>query len=267
MVLSGSRGRPDKGASGGEQGGARAREEALSRLGSSWGPHPGPLPERNLARRGRRGARTSGRGGRGRGRGTHRFLPGWALGSKHGAHLLRLHPASPRPLTDRAQGHGALWLPTRSPPPTPPPRGSLPPPPPPQPHECSSMARWRAIGSSSLCCLPWPQNPPPHPSPVSASSPAICPFPSDPSGPAARDACDPPCQAIYGAESKAATGRSQAPGGGAAKRGSFTEDLGSTGASGMSGASSSRGVSRTWPLSFRHSLPQVPVAPGGCLLS
>ena len=50
MVLSGSRGRPDKGASGGEQGGARAREEALSRLGSSWGPHPGPLPARNLGR-------------------------------------------------------------------------------------------------------------------------------------------------------------------------------------------------------------------------
>ena len=153
-----------------------------------------------------------------------------------------------------------------------PPRGSRPPPPPPQPHECSSMARWRALGSSSLCCLPWPQNPPPHPSPVSASdplpfSPAVCPFPSDPSRPAARDACDPPCQAIYGAERKAATGRSQAPGGGAAKRGSFTEDPGSTGASGMSGASSSRGVSRTWPLSFRHSLPRVPVAPGGRLLS
>ena len=115
MVLSGSRGRPDKGASGGEQGGARAREEALSRLGSSWGPHPGPLPERNLAGRGRRGARTSGRGGRGHGRGTHHFLPGWTLGSKHGAHVLRLHPAGPRPLTDGAQGHGALWLPTRSP--------------------------------------------------------------------------------------------------------------------------------------------------------
>ena len=129
-------------------------------------------------------------------------------------------------------------------PPPRPPRRSLPPPPPPQPHECSSMARWRALGSSSLCCLPWPQNPPPHPSPVSASdpllfSPAVCPFPSDPSRPAAQDACDPPCQAIYGAERKAATGRSQAPGGGAAKRGSFTKDPGSTGASGMSGASSS----------------------------
>jgi hypothetical protein len=115
MVLSGPRGRPDKGASGGEQGGARAWEEVLSQLGSSWGPHPGPLPARNLAGTGRRGARTSGRGGRGRG--THRFLPGWALGSKHGAHMLRLHPAGPRPLTDGAQGHGALWLPTRSPPP------------------------------------------------------------------------------------------------------------------------------------------------------
>ena len=92
-------------------------------------------------------------------------------------------------------------------------------------------------------------------------------FPSDPYRPAPRNACDPPCQAIYGAERKAATGRSQAPGGGAAKRGSFTKDPGSTGASGMSGASSSRGVSRTWPLSFRHSLPRVPVAPGGRLLS
>lgn len=126
MVLSGSRGRPDKGASGGEQGGARAREEALSRLGSScWGPHPGQLREWNLAGTGRRGARTSGRGGRGRG--THRFLPGWALGSKHTVHMLRLHRAGPRLVTDGAQGHGVLWLPTCSPPA--PSRRSLPPPP------------------------------------------------------------------------------------------------------------------------------------------
>ena len=32
-------------------------------------------------------------------------------------------------------------------PPPRPPRRSLPPPPPPQPHECSSMAQWRAISS------------------------------------------------------------------------------------------------------------------------
>lgn len=49
--------RPDKGASGGEQGGARAPEEALPRLGSSWGPHPGPLPERNLGREGEAGSK------------------------------------------------------------------------------------------------------------------------------------------------------------------------------------------------------------------
>jgi hypothetical protein len=235
-----TRGRPDKGASGGEQGGARALEEALSRLGSSWGPHPGPLPARNL--------------GRDREAGSKDKRKGWALA--------RYPPVPPR-LGSGLQAHGAhAAAPSCRPAPgdrrsagT---RSSLasdvlaPRPPAPVPssatrseaHECSSRARWRALGSSSLCRLPWPQNPPPHLSPVSAFdplpfSPAVRPFPSDPSRPAARDACDPPCQAIYGAERKAATGRSQAPGGGAAKRGSFTKDPGSTGASGMSGASSS----------------------------
>lgn len=49
--------RPDKGSPGGEQGGARAPEEALPGLGSSWGPHPGPLPERNLGREGEAGSK------------------------------------------------------------------------------------------------------------------------------------------------------------------------------------------------------------------
>ena len=73
--------------------------------------------------------------------------------------------SSPDPEADQTKA------PSPPAPPPRPPRRSLPPPPPPQPHECSSMARWRAISSSSLCCLPRPQNPPPHPSPVSASDP------------------------------------------------------------------------------------------------
>ena len=189
-----ARGRPDKGASGGEQGGARALEEALSWLGSSWGPHPGPLPARNLGRQREAGSKDK-REGWARALAWYPPVPPRLCSGIQTRGADAEAPSRWPALTDRRSAGSRRSLASAALSPPLPLRWSLPSSPPPQPQECSSLARWRALGSSSLCRLPWPQNPPPL-SPVSASdslpfSPALRPFPSDPSRRAARDACDP----------------------------------------------------------------------------
>ena len=136
-----ARGRPDKGASGGEQGGARALEEALSWLGSSWGPHPGPLPARNLGRQREAGSKDK-REGWARALAWYPPVPPRLCSGIQTRGADAEAPSRWPALTDRlsAGSRRSLASATLSPPL--PLRWSLPSSPPPQPHACSSLARW-----------------------------------------------------------------------------------------------------------------------------